>query len=138
MRHNDGPICDFHNTFGHFKKLRGVDEHFAIDSCQPLHKRLNVALGVDQAGELIHHRMAIKTINGDLGNALFVVFPPCGFNVQNRVHLKGFFLQKSYSPPESSCCLLQWPAGSRRSSPSIGRKPPAIVFAYGQKRLSIV
>ena len=138
MRHNDGPISDFHNAFGHFKKLWGVDEHFAIDSCESLHKRLNVALGIHQAGKLIHHPMSIKTINGDFGNAFFVVLSPCSFNVQNCVHLNDFFLQKSCSPPESSCCLLPWPAGSRRSSPSIGRSSPAVVFAYGQKRLSTV
>src|SRR5690606_11701550 len=79
LRNLDDPL-------GYFEKFRGVPEHLIVDLCKIYNKRLDVLLGIYEADKLVDDPMSVELMNGNFCNSLFVVFSPCGFNVQYSVH----------------------------------------------------
>jgi len=80
-------LGDFNDAFGHLKKLGCRLQHGVIDAGEFNHKGLDWDFGVDQADELVYDFVAVEFIDGNFGNAFFVVLSTGGFYVKYCVQM---------------------------------------------------
>ena len=78
---------NFDNAFGNLIEFRSIAQHFVVDACKFSNELLNGAFGVYQWYELVGYFVPVELIDGDIGNALFIVFTSCGFYVEYCVQM---------------------------------------------------
>lgn len=93
MCNDDAILRNFYDAFGDFKKFRCRLEHRIIDAGQLDDKRLYRYFGIDQADELVNDLLAVVFVDGDFGDAFFIVLPSGSFYVEYCVQNLVFSVQ---------------------------------------------
>src|SRR5688500_15415676 len=92
MSNQNAIIGHLDNSFGNLIKFGSTSKHCIVNTCKLHYKRLNRNLRIDQTYKLIHDFVAVKFINSNFGNSLFVELPSGCFYVKYCVQISCLFL----------------------------------------------
>ncbi len=81
-------IRDLHYPFCYLMEFGGRLKHFTIDAGQIHNKWLDIPFRINKGYEFINYTLAIELMNGDFGNAFFIILPAGSFYIEYRIHNK--------------------------------------------------